>query len=175
MSDPEARPPLSHTHTHTLTPTHPHTHPSRTSIPEPLSLNPEPSAHISCALNPYPDALQARSVCVKALKTLKNIQDEIESEEAAKSMAPEVCFAALLETVSATVPAAPVTDATFQIFGEYLSTLISSMINDLLFDEFEWKFIAVPFLAIPASGPLEPSALTLSSPYPFSPSLPYPT
>mmetsp|Transcript_46693 Transcript_46693/g.106563 ORF Transcript_46693/g.106563 Transcript_46693/m.106563 type:complete len:1075 (-) Transcript_46693:124-3348(-) len=91
---------------------------------------------------------EARSVCVKALKTLKNIQESIESEEAAKSMDPEVCFAALLETVCSTVPAAPVTDATFQIFGEYLSTLISSMINDLLFDEFEWKFIAVcPYLA----------------------------
>lgn len=91
---------------------------------------------------------EARGVCQKALKTLKNIQDQIESEEAAKSMAPEVCMAALLETVTATVPAAPVTDATFQVFGEYLSSLISSMINDLYFDEFEWKFVAVcPYLA----------------------------
>jgi elongation factor 3 len=91
---------------------------------------------------------EARSVCQKALKTLKNIQDAIDMEEAAKSMAPEVCMAALLETVTSTVPAAPVTDATFQVFGEYLSAIISSMINDLYFDEFEWKFVAVcPYLA----------------------------
>mmetsp|Transcript_68334 Transcript_68334/g.142419 ORF Transcript_68334/g.142419 Transcript_68334/m.142419 type:complete len:1066 (-) Transcript_68334:74-3271(-) len=91
---------------------------------------------------------EARTVCTKALKTLTNIQTSINEMEQAKSMPPDVCLAALLEVCSATVPNVPVSDPTFTAFSEYIASTISSMINDLLFEEFEWKFVAVcPYLA----------------------------
>mmetsp|Transcript_130525 Transcript_130525/g.194371 ORF Transcript_130525/g.194371 Transcript_130525/m.194371 type:complete len:1068 (+) Transcript_130525:173-3376(+) len=91
---------------------------------------------------------EARTVCNKALKTLTNIQTAIAENEAAKAMPPDVCLAAILEVASATTPNAPMSDPTFSAFIEYIASTISSMINDLFFDEFEWKFVAVcPFLA----------------------------
>ncbi|EKX35623.1 hypothetical protein GUITHDRAFT_155433 [Guillardia theta CCMP2712] len=91
---------------------------------------------------------EARTMANKALKTLQNLQEAIETEESAKSMPPDVCMAALLEVLSATVPSAPLTENTFTAFMEYIAVVISSMACDLYFDEFEWKFIAVcPYLA----------------------------
>ena len=69
-------------------------------------------------------------------------------DTATKSMSPDVVLAACLEVVSATLPSAPVTDATFKAFLEYIASICSGLVNDLYFDEFEWKFVAVcPYLA----------------------------
>jgi len=63
-------------------------------------------------------------------------------------MPPEVCMAAILETVSATAPSLKVTDATIGAYLEYIAAMVSSMVEDLYFDDFEWKYVAVcPYLA----------------------------
>jgi len=91
---------------------------------------------------------EARTVAAKAIKTLQKIQDQIDSDSATKSMSPDVVLAACLEVVSATMPSAPVTDPTFTAYLEYIASVCSGMVNDLFFDEFEWKFVAVcPYLA----------------------------
>jgi hypothetical protein len=91
---------------------------------------------------------EARTVAAKAIKTLQKIQDQIDQESATKSMSPDVVLAACLEVVSATMPSAPVTDPTFNAYLEYIATICSGLVNDLFFDEFEWKFVAVcPYLA----------------------------
>jgi elongation factor 3 len=91
---------------------------------------------------------EARGVANKALKTLRNLQEKIDAEVQAKAMPAEVCMAALLETISATAPSTKITDPTVGGFLEYISVMVSSMVGDLYFDDFEWKYVAVcPYLA----------------------------
>jgi elongation factor 3 len=91
---------------------------------------------------------EARGVANKALKTLQKLQETIDAEEEQKAMPPEVCMAAILETISATAPSMKVTDPTIGAYLEYVATMVSGMVADLYFDDFEWKFVAVcPYLA----------------------------
>jgi elongation factor 3 len=91
---------------------------------------------------------EARTVATKALKTLKNLDTQIKEQDEAKAMPPPVCFAAILETISASAPSIKTEDPTITVFLEYIASMISGMVGDLYFDDFEWKFVAVcPYLA----------------------------
>jgi elongation factor 3 len=91
---------------------------------------------------------EARGVANKALKTLKNLQVQIDETEQAKAMPPAICMAAILETISATAPNVKCADPTINTYLEYIAAMISGMVGDLYFDDFEWKFCAVcPYLA----------------------------
>jgi elongation factor 3 len=95
---------------------------------------------------------EARSVALRCMKTLKNIEESAAAFEANKTMEPEAVLAVIMDAIKTTSvdnwSKFLSNDASVRMSLEYVAVMLSGMINGMLFDEDDWKYEAVcPYLS----------------------------